>query len=840
MQRTKPDKEVVAVDIDLKINSIETSIREIKQLLLGFQTSSYRHVNPETLKGTLQSILGSLQSPLNQISSFLEEVNGPNSKLNTSLTLPPNIAKKAAENEAQKAEATRLAAAEKAENARKEKEQQQKKEAEQKAKREEEEKTKREVEEKAKREAEEKAKREETERKAKREAEEKAKREAEERKLAEQQKKKAEEEAKEKLRQAEEEAQKQRREAEEAERVRRELEAAEQKRREAEEAEEAERRRHEEEEERQRQALADLAKSDDINVDGLSSDFDVSNLNFSTPAGDGDDFGDLNAAASKLDFGVGSSAADDLLAQLEGNDNQQQQSLSLDGLDFKTPNDEAADLQNALDSLGSAEQKTDLSDLLKSLDSGATNNDDGAEASSDEPISITDNFNFAPLPKKNKSSNARVIKRGARNALKSFNFEEGDFDENAGFDVSSLKRKGGKKGGDSSVAVDDLLSNLDQLSTPSTESDLASALNELSSMPSVKDDLLKSLGDLEATDVSLPTNFDDPIAASLKELEETQPATPDWMKMFLTGKEDSQPTDTASKRRSSRIERLTPLPQREVGQLFRGYGVREDINKAGLRRVKKGKGIHASGKPVLQMEDVNVVLHPYWSDSNKALFAVFDGHVGKNCAIAAKEMWPAEFITQMSASSSSNDFTQIFKTTYAVVDKRLSEYEYEGTTATTVYLWQDGEDRYLQAANVGDSTAFLCRDGEAIWLTKDHKVSDADEQERLKQLGPQAWHPGKSRINGLAVSRAMGDFFVKNEGLGLIGEPFVSPVYKIEPKDSILIVASDGLWDVISGQAAMNLIIHLDDAEEMAKTLIRHALNSPKCNDNITIIVVTL
>jgi len=88
---------------------------------------------------------------------------------------------------------------------------------------------------------------------------------------------------------------------------------------------------------------------------------------------------------------------------------------------------------------------------------------------------------------------------------------------------------------------------------------------------------------------------------------------------------------------------------------------------------------------------------------------------------------------------------------------------------------------------------FNSRDGEAIWLTRDHKVSDADEQERLKKLGPQAWHPGKSRINGLAVSRAMGDFFVKNEGLGLIGEPFVSQVYKIEPNDSILIVASDGV-----------------------------------------------
>jgi hypothetical protein len=52
--------------------------------------------------------------------------------------------------------------------------------------------------------------------------------------------------------------------------------------------------------------------------------------------------------------------------------------------------------------------------------------------------------------------------------------------------------------------------------------------------------------------------------------------------------------------------------------------------------------------------------------------------------------------------------------------------------------------------------------------------------------------------------------------------------------------SSQKLWDVISGQGAMNLVVHMDDAQEMAKALIRHALNSPKCNDNITIIVVTL
>jgi len=82
--------------------------------------------------------------------------------------------------------------------------------------------------------------------------------------------------------------------------------------------------------------------------------------------------------------------------------------------------------------------------------------------------------------------------------------------------------------------------------------------------------------------------------------------------------------------------------------------------------------------------------------------------------------------------------TEIFEKTFEVVDEKLLEYEYEGCTATAVFLWQTKtevplvlllilhlffsnrkqkqkltkitqgkETRYLQTANVGDSTAFL-------------------------------------------------------------------------------------------------------------------------------------
>lgn len=43
------------------------------------------------------------------------------------------------------------------------------------------------------------------------------------------------------------------------------------------------------------------------------------------------------------------------------------------------------------------------------------------------------------------------------------------------------------------------------------------------------------------------------------------------------------------------------------------------------------------------------------------------------------------------------------------------------------------------------------------------------------------------------MSRALGDHFLKQEKLGVIGEPSISDPIKLEPTDSVLIVASDGV-----------------------------------------------
>lgn len=262
--------------------------------------------------------------------------------------------------------------------------------------------------------------------------------------------------------------------------------------------------------------------------------------------------------------------------------------------------------------------------------------------------------------------------------------------------------------------------------------------------------------------------------------------------------------------------------------IIRNFSVSEDINKKRRRR----------GSRTITMEDQNLALFPFANDQTKGLFCVFDGHAGKDCAIEVKNIFPRELENHLE-NIVSTDLSAVFSQTYLTVDNKISSFEYEGTTVTSVLIWQVGEERYLQAANVGDSTAFLKRRDEVICLTKDHKPTETEEKQRLVASGIEILE-NSTRIGGLAVSRALGDHFLKNEKLGVIAEPYVSPSFKLLDTDSLLIVATDGLWDVMSGEKAMEIIQNLDGAEAMARRLVQTALSDPKCQDNITVIVVEL
>jgi len=398
-------------------------------------------------------------------------------------------------------------------------------------------------------------------------------------------------------------------------------------------------------------------------------------------------------------------------------------------------------------------------------------------------------------------------------------------------------RDNGEGDGEGAEEIDDLKQSLADLDTFGTESsksageqsddkddaavDPSSALDSVKGVEFNSADLLKALDDLNQTElIKKPSGEEDSLTATLKDISYEGEASAD----------PHSESDSESGSESTQ-------------KLVSEWAVKADINKAGMRRARKpslSSHTSSSRKSRFEMEDIWCVEFPFDGDEDRGLFCVFDGHAGKKCAEAAARLFPTELANALKTKSEVvTDLTDIWKPIYLKVDEQLKEYEYEGTTASTVFLWKVGHQRYVQAANVGDSTAFIIRNGEAVMLTEDHRPTIKRERDRITEMGIKL-ESGQTRLNGLAVSRALGDHFPKEAKCGLIADPYVSDTIKIEPTDTHIIIASDGLWDVLTGQHAYEIIESLSSAEEMASTLLNTALKSSKCTDNVTVIVIRL
>lgn len=146
-----------------------------------------------------------------------------------------------------------------------------------------------------------------------------------------------------------------------------------------------------------------------------------------------------------------------------------------------------------------------------------------------------------------------------------------------------------------------------------------------------------------------------------------------------------------------------------------------------------------------------------------------------------------------------------------------------------------GEEKLvLYTANVGDSRAVLFRDGKAIRLSYDHKGSDLIEQQRVRDAGGFILN---DRVNGmLAITRALGDAEMKDF---IAGRPYTTETTLDASKDTILILACDGLWDVCGDQEACELIANVEDPMVASEMLVDYALKNGTY-DNLSVLVVRL
>ncbi|CAL4966369.1 unnamed protein product [Urochloa decumbens] len=158
----------------------------------------------------------------------------------------------------------------------------------------------------------------------------------------------------------------------------------------------------------------------------------------------------------------------------------------------------------------------------------------------------------------------------------------------------------------------------------------------------------------------------------------------------------------------------------------------------------------------------------------------------------------------------------------------------------------------LYVANVGDSRVVLGKHvkatGEvlAVQLSAEHNVSIESVRKELQSMHPEDRHivvlkHNVWRVKGLIqVCRSIGDAYLKKQEFNReplyakfrLREPFHKPILSSEPSisvqplqphDQFLIFASDGLWEHLTNQEAVD-IVHNSPRNGCARKLIRAAL----------------
>lgn len=244
-----------------------------------------------------------------------------------------------------------------------------------------------------------------------------------------------------------------------------------------------------------------------------------------------------------------------------------------------------------------------------------------------------------------------------------------------------------------------------------------------------------------------------------------------------------------------------------------------------------------------RFEDRYSVCSPSDALPGTHILGVFDGHGGYECAEFVSQNLESELSKQAATHQSIHSALKLtFEQLDASFAAKVSETEsYKkgrspGTTALVLlYYW----DNCLSIASAGDCLAVACRNGTAVELHGLQHASDPTERKRIEQCEgyvtkTDAWRVGDA---GLQVTRALGDVDAKRDGV--ISTPAVTDV-TVTNEDMYLIVASDGVWDVLSPQQAVDLCEATAKEPEMMARRVADTVEDEGGFDNATVIVAAL
>lgn len=256
------------------------------------------------------------------------------------------------------------------------------------------------------------------------------------------------------------------------------------------------------------------------------------------------------------------------------------------------------------------------------------------------------------------------------------------------------------------------------------------------------------------------------------------------------------------------------------------------------------------------MEDAEIIIDQFLGEPATGFFAVYDGHGGRTTVdfvVKAMHLNLEHYLKTHPNASVDEAFKPAFLSTDGQ-GRRMNILQ-SGSTAVVCVIRVDPKTnkRMLYVANVGDSRAILSHSGEAQRLTIDHKPTNPDEEKRVLDAGGIIGR--HKRVNNvLAISRAIGDHMLKPNDV-VTAIPHVE-VVELTDKEDYLLLACDGVWDVMQDQDAIDFVQkkmkafeqehkeytqeQLNKAlEDASRELVFTAIDK-KSMDNVTVMIVKL
>lgn len=216
-------------------------------------------------------------------------------------------------------------------------------------------------------------------------------------------------------------------------------------------------------------------------------------------------------------------------------------------------------------------------------------------------------------------------------------------------------------------------------------------------------------------------------------------------------------------------------------------------------------------------EDRHMASHDNFGNVHFHTIGVLDGHDSDSASDMVSRMLPSVLGKQLKDGKT---IEQGYTAAMVELEDGLKKIH---ATAGTCVNSCTVAGRWVWCANLGDCRAALIplqvpetpaqaratKVQSLVWMSKDHKANMPEEKRRIQAAGG---HVVDGRVEGLEPSRTLGDFDVKMQvKKGVIS--IVPDVRRYELGEghpgvaqAILVNATDGVWDVISGQDVCDLI----------------------------------